>query len=491
MSENIKIKSDEISTLARGQAVVEARSKLENECRILSASCSAVTVPSEVFAGEARYMGKVNFDCLVLVDNRIECVSTVAEFSDKITAPEIAAGMNVTLVPEVVNIEASIEGDTLKAVAVVDTSATAAVGNEYNCLAEPDDGIYAEKRTVNYCTVCAEQSESVYITDSVSAAKITDIICTSSRAVVTGAESAEGEVKVSGAVYTNIVVRTDDDTVTTSKVVTPFVKSISALGVSEGNIAFATASITEASATLVEGDNRIDIAITMNIGVTAVDCRQTEAVADVFCADNEIEPKTAEAKCCAVEPMVTVIDTVDGQIPIPADKLAADNVLCVTGTFCNLSSATVTDKRVTVEGLVGGDIIYYNAEKNDVDTIAFRLPFSMPLSAHTDAQDVSATATVTDVTVRIRRESVFDIKAEVAFTLRFTSGSSCTVVESVGIGAAIERPNASVIVHIAKAGETLWQAAKALCCSPERVQQQNDAPAPYSGGERLINFCNK
>ncbi len=491
MSENIKIKSDELSFAARGQAVVEARQPLETECRVLSVSAAAATTPSEVFAGEARYIGKVKFDCLVLTGGRVECMSAVAEFSDKITSPAIVAGAAVNIVPEVINVEASAEGGTLKAVAVVDTTAVTATSEEYSCLAEPDDGVYAEKRAVEYCTVCAEQTETAYVTDSVGGAKCAEILCASSRAVVTGVEATDGEIKASGSVYTDVIIRTDDDMTSSTKIVTPFVKSIAALGANEGNVAYAEVAVTDSTATLVADENRIELAVTLAVSATAFACRTAEVVTDVFCADYEIEPKTAEAKYCIVEPLATVTDTVDGQIPLADDRLAADNVLCVSGAFVTVTSATVEDKRVNVEGLVGGDIVYYNAEKNAVDSLSFRLPFSMPLSVHTDAKNAHVTACVTDVAVRVRRESVFDIKAEIAFTVTSSTPQSCRIIESVGMGAAIPRPDASVIIHIAKAGETLWQAAKALCCSPERVEQQNDATAPYAGGERLVNFCSK
>lgn len=491
MPETINIKSDEIACIARGQAVVEARQNLDRECRILSASACAVTTPSEVFAGEARYIGKVRFDTLVLVGDEIECISEIAEFSDKITSPAITAGTAITLVPEIVNVEATLEPGVLKTVAVVDTSAIAVVSDEHSCISSPSDGIYAETRTVEYCTVSAEQSETVYITDSIGAAKLDEVICVSSRIVVTGAEAADGEIKVTGTLYTNAVVRGDDGTVSTCKAATPFIKSITAMGAHEGNVAFATAIVTETNAALIQGENRLEISATVNICTTAMDCRTADAVVDVFCANSELEVSSATAHCCACEPMTTVTDTVDGQIPLPSDKLAADNVLCVGGTFCTLSDIKTEDKRVTAEGLIGGDIVYYNAETNAVDTLSFRLPFSIPLSVHTDCNRVYGTATVSDVNVRVRRESVFDIKADVAFTLWLSDGKECTVVESVKLGAPIERPAATVIIHIAKPGETLWQAAKALCCSPDRVQQQNEAHAPYSGGERLINFCNK
>ncbi len=491
MPEIINIKSDEFKRIAGGQAVVEARQQPERECRILSVSATAVTTPAEIFAGEIRYVGKVTFDCIVLADGAIECLTTVSEFSDKITAQEIKAGMNVTLVPEVINTEASVEGGIIKTVAVIDTAALCAVGEERACMAEPDDGIYADRREIEYMTVCSEQSETVYVTDSVSVSKMTDVLCAFPKAVITGAEAGDGEVKVTGAVYTNVVMRTEDDTVTSVKVVTPFVKSISALGAREGNTAFASAAVTDGTATLAAEENRLELSSTVTVNVTVLESKTANAVTDVFCSDNEIEQTTSAVVCQSVEPQITVADTVDGQIPIPDDKPAADNVLCVTGTFCTVSDAKIEDKRVVTEGLIGGDIVYYNAEKNVYDTLAFRLPFSMPLAVHTDAQNVYATAAVTDVSVRVRRESVFDIKAEVMFTLRLSSECECTFVESVKLGEPLARPDATVIVHIAKPGETLWQAAKALCCSPESVERQNEATAPYNGGERLINFCGK
>lgn len=490
MSENINIKNDVIAGLAHGQAVVEARQVTDGECRILSVSASAVTVPGEVFTGEARYTGRVVFDCLAAIDGKLECISVVSEFSDKITSPSIAAGMRVTLLPEVINVEASCDGGAIKAVAVVDTALIAVVSREETAVAATDDGIYAETLPVECCVLRAEQSETAYLSDSVPC-KAGEVLFASSKAVVSSAEAGDGEIKVSGAVYTTAIVRGDDGLIGSERVVTPFVKDISALGATSGNIAFAFAYVDSCSATPVLGENRLEIAITLGMTVLATECSAVSAVTDVFCADRELEIKTALAECCTVEPPVTVTDTVDGQVSIGADRLAADTVLCVTGTFCNLSAAEITDGRVTVEGLVGGDIVYYNAENNTADTLAFRLPFALPLSVHTDAASVAATAVVTDVAVRVRRESVFDIKAEVAFCLRMSSQKTVTLVTDVQLGELIPRPDASMIVHIAKPGETLWQAAKALCCSPERVIEQNSAKPPFSGGERLISFCNK
>ncbi|MCH5163160.1 MAG: hypothetical protein J1G38_06700, partial [Clostridiales bacterium] len=491
MPENISIKSDDLSEIARGQAVVEARQAIEGECRVLSVSAACSVAPGDVFAGEVRYSGKVKFDCLIMQDGKLECITAVAEFSDKISSADITSGMNPVITAEIVNTEASIENGTLKLTAVVDTSAYAVTHCDFTCLSEPEEGVYAEKQTIEYCTAVSELSETAYITDGLSNVKADEVLCAFSSVAITSAECGDDVVKLSGAVYTTVVARTDDDLATSYRLVTPFVKNLSAPGVTSDNTAIATAAVSDTVATLtVDGDSKsIELAITLALSATVVEKNTKSVAVDVFCADNELEATFVDAKLCLVEPLTTVTDSVDGQVALGADSLAADNVMCVMNTFCTVTKAAVEDKRVNIEGLVGGDIVYYNAEKNAVGTLAFRLPFAMPLSLHTESECVSVTATVTDIGVKIRRESVFDVKAEIAFAARLTSCKTVKAVCSVKLGAPIERPNATVIVHIAKPGETLWQAARALCCSPERVVEQNEAKAPYAGGERLVNVC--
>ncbi|MCI9404238.1 MAG: DUF3794 domain-containing protein [Clostridia bacterium] len=491
MPENNNIKSDAVKLVARGQAVVEARHPLEKEAEILSATATVTVRPTEVFAGEARYAGKVGFDCYISCEDKVECVTVLAEFTDKISAPEIAAGMRPVISPEVVNCEAKIENGAIKAIAVVDTSLYAVVGCEAECLTEPEEGIYVERKAIEYCTEVASPTDTAYVNDGISV-KAAEVLCQTARAVVNSAECADGEVKISGTVYTFVTLRSEDGAVSSVRVVTPLVKSVAAVGVTPDDKAFARCFVTDCAATLIaDEESKLEVSATVEIAVNAFACKTTEAVVDVFCADSELETDVAQAEICTVEPLVTVADTVDGQIKLESDMPAADGVLCVANTFCTLTDVNTENRRVNVEGLVGGDIIYYSAEKNAVYSVAFRLPFSMPLSINTDAASADVSATVTDVAIKIRRESVFDVKAEIAFTAALSTCESVSFVRAVKRGEAIARPDATVIVHIARPGETLWQAAKALGCSPERVTEQNETPAPYKGGERLVNFCGK
>lgn len=490
MSENCIIKSDEIAKIASGQAVVEARQALGFDCRVLSVSAGVYAMPGEVFAGEARYSGKVKFDCIVIRDDKPECVSAVAEFTDKISSSEITAATVPVLMPEVINAEAQVVDGMLKAIAVVDSALYGVKRCSTECAGELENGVYAEKTELEYDTVVSEATDTAYISDSMSDVKTGEVMYTSSTPALTKVECGSGEVTISGAVYTDIIVKTEDGLIASYRMVTPFIKSASAPDVTEDCRAQAVCQIADSAVTLVtdDVDNRIDLSLTLRMDVKAVKRNSATVNTDVFSADYELDTETIEAEICRHDPVACAIDAVDGQVTLEADKGGADNVLCVGASSCRITAAEVKNGRVNAEGLVCGDIVYYNAEKNAVDCMAFKLPFSAPLSVTTEAAEADIQATVTEVAVKVRRGSVFDIKAEIAFCVTAKTCEKVKFVKSVSCGEPIARPNATVIVHIAKAGETLWQAAKALGCSPELVREQNAAVPPYKGGERLVNF---
>ncbi len=497
MLENNIINSGEIKKFAVGQAVVETRLQIEKtdddgEIKLLSASAHAVTAPSEVFAGEARYAGKVKFDIIVLRGGKVECLSTIVEFTDKILSPDITGGMTVMLASDVVNCEAAKENGSIKAVAVVDTALYGIVNATVEPLSGAEDGVFTENKTAEFCSIVASATENAYVSDSANCGKAEEILCFDSCAVLTGAECADDEIKISGTVYTTVSTRGEDGKIGSERIVTPFVKSVPVSGVTMEDVAVCRATVTDSSAMLVTDDeSKIETATTVQICINVFARKSSDIAVDAFSPTHAIETECTDIPTFSVEPSVTVMDTIDGQIKLEPDMPAADGIVCISNTFCTLSDARIEDKRVNVEGLVGGDIVYYNTEKNSVDTVAFRLPFSMPISIETCADSVDLSAVVTDVNVKIRRESVFDVKAEIAFTAILSTCGKVSALKSVKLGDEIARPDATVIVHIAKPGETLWQAAKALGCAPECVSAQNQAPAPYAGGERLVHFCGK
>lgn len=493
MSDKILIESDDYGKVASSQAVVESAVRYDGEsARVLSATATAFVRPGELFTGEARYLGRVLFNVAALVDGKVEFFTTVAEFSDKITSSAIVTGMVPYITCEVIECDSKAEPGAIKLTAVLNIDLYAAVHCAVEAV-EGFDGAFTDTQTIECSSVVAQPCETAYITDTIPNIKAESAKGVVSRAVVSGVACTDNEISISGAVYSTVVVQGDDGLPAVYRAVTPFVKSVGAPGVSADCTAVAKASVSESSVALVENEDSksLELAVTLET-CSAVFKRQKHTVAaDAFSPDCELQLKSGNIKS-ADSRCVTVFDSIDGQVPLDSDKPEADSVLFVGNTYCNISTAVIEDDRPFTEGVVGGDIVYYNAEKSVVESQPFRLPFAIPLSVDTNAKSIGVTGCVTDVSVRVRRESVFDVKAEVAFELVLSTADEYTVISDIACGAQGGDIPATVVVHVAKPGETLWQAAKAVRCDPELVAKQNpDANSPFAGGERLVCFLQR
>lgn len=486
------VKNDVMSEVARGQAVVEARVECAGG-KLLSVNSAVTAAVSEVFVGEVRYSGRVRFDCLIDGENGVECVSGVADFSDHMTSSAVLAGMNPTITAKIINVDSTLDNGAIKLVAVVDTVATASCRRDFSVVKDIADGVYTENRELRYCSVLLEPHETLYVSDTVSGVNCSSVLFCSSHVVVSDVRCGNNEVAISGKAYTVVVVRGNDGLISSYRQITPIEKVLSAMGIREEHFSRCSCDVVDCNATAIDNGGEVSIEFTLTLNARAIvyENGTTVVATDAFSSDNKLEMTIDEVETCEVYPSSCVSDSVDGQIVLDGDRLAADTVLCVTNTACSTENCWVENGRVFCEGVVSGDIVYYNAEKNAVDSVPFSLPYSMPLNVDTEGVSVEVFGAVTNTTVKIRRESVFDIKNEVVFNVYSSSFRKVKAVSGITVGEPIDKPSSTVVVHIASEGETLWQAAKALGGSPEQVEKQNAVKPPYAKGDRLINFCKR
>ena len=111
--------------IASAQTVAEARllpAPGTVIARVLSITAETKVGASEVFAGEARYGGRVDFTVLFVdVDGKNHTVTHSAEFSDKIESPRIGAGMQASFSGEVLDTDVvNVSSSEIKLAAVVE-----------------------------------------------------------------------------------------------------------------------------------------------------------------------------------------------------------------------------------------------------------------------------------------------------------------------------------------------------------------------------------
>ena len=102
---------------------------------------------------------------------------------------------------------------------------------------------------------------------------------------------------------------------------------------------------------------------------------------------------------------------------------------------------------------------------------------------------VTAVAGVKDVNVKIRRGNELSLRGDICIRLTPVKSGVSAIISEIKVGEAKQPREAAISVHIARKGETVWDAAKALGLTPEEVTRQNpDVAMPCAGGERLVAY---
>ncbi len=483
--------------LAKTQAVVEARLLPQPNtviARVLSITADSAISASEVFTGEARYSGRVNFKVLFLdVDGRNHSMDYSADFSDKIEDGAITNELSPMLSSAVLDTDiASVSANEIKLASVVEISLYASVGEELKYLSSGGEGLYTHDDRVDYSVLAAKGSGVSTLSATLNDVKITEVLLAEHKAVIVNRTAGVDSVTIEGTVISEICGETEDGLLASYRIETPFSEELEAAEARPGDTVLASVSLS--------GDTKMEIAddssaVLFDYSLKFDYCVYSEAACDVivdaFSVSNELLVTSESVNIYKNKPAVTVTDHVEGSVTLEVNMPIVDNILAATALKLNVTNLVALNGEALIEGIVSGNIIYYSAEANSKNSVAVELPFSLKsrVEGLTEGDELSGRGEVTSATLKIRRGNEIDIRADIAVELEATSVTTKCVISELTEGEARELPSSAISIHVARAGETLWDVAKALGSTPELVMLQNpEINLPLSGGERIIVY---
>ncbi len=483
--------------LAKTQAVVEARLLPQPNtviARVLSITADSAISASEVFTGEARYSGRVNFKVLFLdVDGRNHSMDYSADFSDKIENAAITSELSPILSSAVLDTDiANVTANEIKLASVVEISLYAGVGEELKYLSSGGEGLYTHDDRMEYSVLAAKGSGVSSLSATLSDVKITDVLLDEHKAVILKRTAGVDSVTIEGTVITEICGETEDGLLASYRVETPFTEEFEAAGARPNDTVLASVGLS--------GDTKMEIgengsAVLLEYSLKFDFCVYSEAVCDVivdaFSVTNELLVTSESVNIYKNKPAVTVTDHVEGSVTLEVNMPIVDNILAATALKLNVTNLVAFNGEALIEGIVGGNIIYYSAEANSKNSVAVELPFSLktPVDGLSEGDELNGHGEVTSVKLKIRRGNEIDIRADIAVELEASGVVTKCVITELTEGEARELPSSAISIHVARAGETLWDVAKALGSTPELIMLQNpELNLPLTGGERIIVY---
>lgn len=479
--------------LAAGQAVIEARLLPAGFTvgKVLSASADVSVTAGEVFTGEARYGGKANFRVLVLDGDGIcRSLDYVAEFSDKLTGDGITANTQPQLSACVLDTDIVLATENeIKLACVAEVYLTGIGGESVNCLTGGGDGIYTHDDRLDFARLSGRGTESHSFSEAVAVSEMDELLFIEPRCVVMKRAADSDCVRVEGLIITDVVGRSGDAAVSVRQE-TPFSAELSAIGAHGGDICSVRASVQSAHAELTHGES---CAVACDFTLEFTYCTFTEdvinPVCDAFSVTNELLIAGASVSVPMPLEDETFFERVEGKVTLDDNMPPADRILSACGCRLSITDATAGDGKLTVEGMAASNIVYC-AEDGQKSSATVELPFSLTVPASLKNGDtVSAHGVVTNVSVKVRRDGDLEIKADIAVEYSACREEVKYVINELTVGEERALPTGAVAIHIARKGETLWDAAKALGTTPETVLLQNPGISlPLSGGERVITY---
>lgn len=490
-------KLDSMRKLCSGQAVVEARLIPQPGAaitRVLSTSCSCSVAVTEVFAGEARYNGRVNFKVLYVDEGGSNhSMDYNADFTDKITDEKISAGVKVKISGRILDTDiVSVSEGEIKLAAVVESELMLAASDEVKYLSGGGENIYTNDDRIDYCRLAAEANDNFIVTDNVADVKVVKILLAEAKAVTLKRTAGADSVTLEGIAVCDLCCETSDGLIASYRTETPFTQEAAAIGARADNVVVGDVKLNSFNATFETDGETSNIAVEYNLNLSA--CVYAEEVinpiVDAFSVTNEILSTGESVTVYRNRLCTTVSDRVEGSVTLDVNMPIVDNIMAATAAKVNISNAYADGGKLTLEGVVSAGIVYYCAEANSKNSVAVELPFSITTPANVSGGDaVTAGGEVTNVAVKIRRGNEIDIKADICISVSAVTADTRYIITELQLGEERELPSGAVSIHIAKAKETLWDVAKAMGTTPELVLLQNpNLTLPLSGGERIIAY---
>jgi hypothetical protein len=128
----------------------------------------------------------------------------------------------------------------------------------------------------------------------------------------------------------------------------------------------------------------------------------------------------------------------------------------------------------------------------EIKSTTFTLPFAIPLDATEQNSLLSYTIAVCGINIKQPTEGELEVEAVLKIAYSKREKVTAKYIEAVDEGEDIAAKNSCVSVCFPTHGDSLWDVAKKLHCSPEEVEENNKGLTfPLNGDERVFIYRGK
>lgn len=490
------LKAEGLTPAIKAQAVVEAQLTPPEGVeikQILSVSAVSAVSAAEVFAGEARYNGRVDFTALY-VDSAgaVGVMETRAEFSDKIAAGGIGPKTDAFFCSSVLDVDASkCTEREFSPACVVEVMLFCSLQTDVHCLIECTGDVFRKEDKASLLTKVASGRQNFEVSVTHSDSAIEKLLTVNCALCYKGADISEGVIEAEGEIVLSYI-GLAGGVLVEENAREPFRREIEAGEAARGDMAAVFLQTEDVGTRGISEDGVQTYETTLNIGAdfAVFSVRERDIVADLFSLSVDVLAERQTETVCENVSSVVFGETISGNVTLDIGNAPVDNVLCFAARKANVTNCYAGKGVVTAEGIVSGCVVYFSEDIGKICSVNVELPFSVTKSADVNGgENVFLSACVTAHSIRVRRANELNIKAEVCFFGTALKSAACPYISSVTENGEKSKNSAALTVHLAAKGEGIWEVAKSAGCPPDDIMRQNpDLTLPLQGGERILIY---
>lgn len=277
----------------------------------------------------------------------------------------------------------------------------------------------------------------------------------------------------------------------------PFSGTIDCKNAEDGMTAMADITVGSATAGIgldSDGEERIfEVEIPVSVAVTVFDSRDTEALADAYSLDKQLNVIREDVSY--IEYSAKGSADMEVRDTLTIDK-SAPPILEVRNIWneVEITDAAAHDGRVQLEGVVKLEILYIAADDSSpVNVVPFSIPFSheIEVAGSKHGMDTDVIAFVKDINFNLLSDNEVELRVALSFDVlakgKASSGLITGIEYSDSDGAG--ESGAAIVIYVVQKGDSLWSIAKKYGTTVDSLIEMNDIENPdriYPGEKLLI-----
>ena len=446
-------------------------------------------IKAQALSKQLKISGRLALKLVYLdSDRQLKNFDYISDFAEDLNDDCIVADMPCIVNAHIVDIQSGVSGNEIKVQTVIELT-PAVVEISTNEVVADAEGALTLKEPACYQKYLGTVDEEFSLSEEyATGVKVDDVLLYDAKAIVLGVDNNSDKLEVSGQAEICLVYSAEGS-VSTKNISIPFVQQTAVTG--ENLTACVNAKIKD-SKLVIEGDEKDNVFkayVTVALSGFVMQSQEEDSVTDLYSPCNKLDVSQIQTSFLKQTGVKKYEERISGSVAVEEGE-SIQSIVSAVVTQNTLSSLVAMDDELLAEGVANTSVIYKNADGEN-KCIQIELPYSLQFPSQGTCKDdiLSGNAIATDCTYKKKRDKEVEITLAILVSVCSRRKITAQAVSGAEEGEALERNDSAVSIYLPDKGETIWQIAKTLGSSIEKIKEQNpDLTNEMQGDERIVIY---